>query len=255
MTLVDVYDGAFIHPMSNVPTSVKAIIGYASGPGAYHIWPYADVMTVRHSGRQWWAIDVPVQSGMNAQTGIDSARRLIAALPYLAQPKSFPCFMDVEYDTYEANPSAANAAIQAFSLTMNRAGYARAFGYAPYGYQAGWVSDYTYQRPTSLPGNAIGWQYENDKNAHPGWDASVFDSSLFDPIDVEWNLADMKNAVIIRRLSNGDIYRLNLLDGTCCRFHSTDAVRACENDLKAAGIPFTSDSVNDISAYVEVNAS
>ena len=251
--LIDVWDGAFLGNLASVPSSVQAIIGYVSGPDAYHIWDPDDALAVVNSHRRFWAIDVPPQRAFVAQDGITAANRMHAALSAYPVDKYTPCFMDIEYDAYTQNKQGAIDAAHAFTMRMFQLNHTRAFGYLPAEAGIDWGSRYTYQRPASLPTGMVGLQYENDKYAHKGWDASVFDARLFSTPDSDgWSLSDMNYAVIIRRLANNKIYRLNLLDGTCNHLPNPAAVSACEADLRAANIPFTTDSVNDISAYTEV---
>ena len=178
---------------------------------------------------------------------------MVAALQRFEQPKSCPAFLDIEYNQYHLNKQGANLAASTFQATMNSAGYSRPYPYAPLEMGRGWISDYVYSKPAELPAGVIGWQYENDKYAHHGWDASVFDAALLGKIDsTRWSLDNMDIVVIIRRLGNGKYYRLNLLDGTCNHLVNPDAVSTCIADLKAAGIPYAQDSIDNITGYVEI---
>lgn len=179
MSLIDVYDGAFLHPLSAVPASVKAIAGYVGGPGAYHVWPVADAATVRASGREFWSIWVPPQRALSAADGTQAAQGMIRVLPGYNHPNHCPVFLNIEYGTWDASRTGADAASQAFVTAMHAAGYPRAYAYVPLAAGYGWGARYTYERPGGLPAGVVGIQYENDRDTHPGWDASVFDPALF----------------------------------------------------------------------------
>jgi hypothetical protein len=191
MTLVDVVDGAYLQPLSNLSSKFKAAAGYVSGPSAYHIWPTGDAQKVRDSGREFWAIDVPNQTAMNSTTGINAANRMIDKLPLYHHNVNCPVFMDVEYNAYMADPSGANAAVSAFKNRMKTVGgYTRPYGYLPSIAGYDWIARYrTGPAPTFLPAGVIGHQYANEAITGDGWDHSVFDPSLFgavnpDPIPV-----------------------------------------------------------------------
>lgn len=252
--LIDVWDAAFLGDLSKVPDSVVAIGAYVGGPGAYHVWPKSDVQKVLDSGREVWPIWVPPQGrALTAQDGIDAAAGMALAIPQFGlTDKRRPCFMDIEYGQWDENRTGAGLAASTFQAHMRIAAYTQPYPYCPYGMGRGWVSEYVYSRPQALPAGVIGWQYENDKYRHPGWDASVFDISVYRK--TTWEL-DMDAAVIIRRLDNGKFYRMNVLDGTCNHLVNSDAVGQCKRDLTAAGVPFLTDSTNSIAGYVEVPAS
>lgn len=250
MALIAAYDGAYPHPMSAVPDSVKAIIGYVSGPSATHIWTPADAQAVRDSGREFWSIDVPNQSGFSGDTGAAAANRMIDALPGYNRPKSCPVFMDIEYDAYMADPAGADAAAARFQATMNNAGYPRAFAYVPLLAGYGWGARYTYQQPSALPDGAIGWQYENDAHGHPGWDASVFDPSMFGTADPpppadppsQYNLGDLMADINFvwwfARTGDGAIWAVNAMQGTYQRIANPHNLSVFKEWLTNAGIPW-----------------
>lgn len=248
MTLIDVYDGAYYHPMNTVPKNVRAICGYVGGSGAVNIWSPKDAQAVRQSGRQFWSIYVPQQNkALSSDDGYEGAVTMLQRLPTFNQSKMYPVFFDIENWQYETYAVGAVAARNTFVKKMRENGYTQVFSYAPFKFGADWVAKYTYTRPTELPDNIIGIQYENDKYSHPGWDASVFDSVLLGTHGTVF--ASMNYAVIIRRLDDGRIFRVNLLDGTCKHLPNSAAVNTCRADLDGANIPYIMDRVNDISAY------
>lgn len=258
MALIDVYDGAFIHPMSDVPSSVKAICGYVSGPAAYHIWPQADADTVRSSGREFWAIDVPPQMrALSASDGEASANRMIDALPRYSHPKHCPVFINIEYDTYMTSPDGADAAAAQFQQTMNKAGYIRAAAYVPLLAGYGWGAKYNYTRPSALPIGVTGVQYENDARSHPGWDASVFDASWLGaptepptqpdpPAQLEDLMAGINYVWWFGRLTDppNTIYAINALNGTYFSPGTSHNIAVFKERLTDAGIPFKSAQVD-----------
>lgn len=248
MTLIDVYDGAYFHPMNDVPKNVRAICGYVGGVGADHIWSPDDAHNVRLSGRQFWSIYVPQQKKpLTSDDGYEAAVTMLQRLPLFKQSKNYPVFFDIETWQYEADKTGASSSANTFIEKMHDNGYTQAFSYAPFEFGRDWVAKYTYSRPADLPDNIIGIQYENDRFSHPGWDASVFDSVLLGTHGTVFS--SMNYTVIIRRLDDGRIFRVNLLDGTCMHLPNSAAVNACRADLDAAHIPYIMDRVNDISAY------
>ena len=258
MALVDVYDGAFFHAMSGVPSSVKAIIGYVSGPSATNIWSHSEAQAVRDSGREFWAIDVPNQGSLGGDDGAASANRMINVLPSFSYPKHCPVFMDIEYNAYMNNPAGADAAVARFKSTMNNAGYPRAFGYVPLFVGYGWGARYTYNRPSALPDGVIGWQYENDARGHSGWDASAFDPSLFGSNDPPINpdppatytledlMANINYVWWFGRLTDppNTIYAINALNGTYFSPGTAHNISVFKERLTAAGIPWKSVQVD-----------
>lgn len=256
MALVDVYDGAFCHPMSAVPSNVKAIAGYVSGPGAYHIWATSDADDVRGSGREFWAIDVPKQfTALGAADGEASANRMIDALPRYKHVKTCPAFINIEYATYMASPDGADAAVRQFTQTMNKAGYPRATGYVPLLAGYGWGAKYNYIRPSSLPVGVIGWQYENDARSHPGWDASAFDPSWFGSIDppaqpdppTRYTLEDIMTIQYVwwfGRTSDGKIWAINELTGEYQQMLTPHNLAVFKEQKVKAGVPFMQSQVD-----------
>lgn len=249
MALVDVYDGAFLHPMSAVPSSVRAIVGYVGGPGAYHVWSTGDAQTVRNSGREFWSLWVPPQRALSAGDGSTAAHGMIAALPAYDNPKSHPVFLNIEYNTYSASPSGADAASRAFQDTMKAAGYARAYSYVPLSAGYGWGARFTYQRPSSLPSGLVGIQYENDRYSHPGWDASVFESSMFGtPPPQQDFLEDLMSRLNyvwwFGRTSDGAIWAVNALQGTYQRMTTPHNLAVFKDRLTKAGVPWKADQVD-----------
>jgi hypothetical protein len=248
MALVDVYDGAFLHPMSGVPSSVRAIVGYVGGPGAYHVWSTGDARTVRNSGRQFWSLWVPPQRALSAADGASAARGMIAALPAYDNPKSRPVFLNIEYDAYSASPAGADAASRAFQGAMNGAGYPRAYSYVPLSAGYGWGARFTYERPSSLPSGLVGIQYENDRYSHPGWDASVFDPSVFGSASqsdfLEDLMARLNYVWWFGRTSDGAIWAVNALQGTYQRMANAHNLAVFKDRLTKAGIPWRSDQVD-----------
>jgi hypothetical protein len=250
MALIDVYDGAFLHPMSAVPSSVRAIVGYVGGPGAYHVWSTADAQAVRDSGREFWSLWVPPQRALSSNDGTTAANGMIAALPDYHNPKSRPVFLNIEYDAYAANPGGAAAASRAFQLGMHAAGYPRAYSYVPLAAGYGWGARFTYERPSTLPTGLVGIQYENDRYSHPGWDASVFDLALFGTppaqnTDFLEDLMSRLNYVWwFGRTSDGAIWAVNTLQGTYQRMANAHNLSVFKDRLTKAGVPWKSDQVD-----------
>lgn len=108
MALIDVYDGAFLHPLSAVPANVRAIVGYVGGSDAFHVWSVADTQEVRASGREFWSLWVPPQRALSAADGTTAANGMIRALLAYRNPTSRPVFLNIEYDTYAASPNAVD---------------------------------------------------------------------------------------------------------------------------------------------------
>jgi hypothetical protein len=257
MALIETVDGAYLQDLSGLSSSIKAVIGYAGGPGAYRTWPTADATTVRNSGREWWGVWVPEQGvPLSSADGITAANGMIAALPNFNHPMHCPVFLDIETNQYNLDADGAESAVKSFCNQMSNAGYQRPFGYFPYVVGYDWIARYTNVKPTQLPAGVVGIQYANDVMTGDNWDHSMFDPSLFGPITVppvqpdppEEFLEDLMSGVNyvywFGRTSDGAIWAVNSLTGTYQRMANSHNYSVFKQWLTNAGIPFNGSQVD-----------
>lgn len=176
MTLIDGIDAAYPPDYATLPASIKVVAGYLGQVDCTpHIWTDAEIDAAKAHGYQWWPIVVPPQRGLNPQDGTVAAHAILERLAEINHPKTEPVLIDIEHNSYVANPSGAMAAVQAFRQTMAAAGWQKAIPYLPFVANQGWVAHWTNERPATLPQGWIGDQY----GGKPGYDLDVFDASLF----------------------------------------------------------------------------
>lgn len=177
--LIDAADAAYPFAYGLLPNTVRHILGYVGLPGyTPNIWTAADVAAVHAAGRQWHPIVTLPEHSVSAEWGQAAARCQLAACAALGYAKGGPVFLDVEHDTYVADPPGADAAVAAWRVMMAAGGYPTCVPYLPLVANRGWVAGPVTARPDVLPATWQGWQYARSVNGGR-YDLSVFDPAVF----------------------------------------------------------------------------
>jgi hypothetical protein len=194
--MIDAVDCAVPHP-GEYPTHL--VCGYVGGH-TYHVWTNSEIAEVAQEGRVFLAIwtalnKVGVLSGtLGAQDAVGMVQRLTA----LNYPKHYPVFYDVEPGIYDRDPAGAGAAINAWKIGMEAAGWIHAFDYTVMRQGGDWVADWTNIRPLSIPKGKIGIQW----GGNGSFDFDVFADNILgadmtqptDWTDASWDLFFKKMA-------------------------------------------------------------
>lgn len=179
MALWIAIDAAYPPDYTQAPPGTKAILGYVgeSGPAA-NIWDLDAVHAARAFCGHWWPIWFPPQGVLSIAEGARAASSMISVLPGYGVAKDDPVFLDIEHDSWVANPDDALGCVRAWRQAMNAAGYEKAYAYVPAVAGFDWIADWVDSAPKKLPAGVIGQQYAG--NVDEGrYDMSVFDSSLW----------------------------------------------------------------------------
>ena len=176
--LLLVADGAYPHPDYDfLPAHIGVWAGYLGGHTP-HAWSAAEIANLEGTGRHWWGIwTAPDRQAINARQGAADAADTIAALTALRRPKTDPVFYDVEYGTWHADPTGAEAAATRWKRDVVAAGWRHAYWYGPLASHCDWVANWTGIRPSVIPAGRIGVQYDHALS-NDRYDISVFNSAL-----------------------------------------------------------------------------
>lgn len=178
-TLWHVADQAYPTDPALMPADVRVVLGYVGGAAdTPHVWTVDEVARVQAHGKLWAPIHTVPRHWVGSDLGRLAATSMIVELRRYPYPSHGPVFLDVEHATYAEAPAQVLAQVADWQRDMHAAGHGVALAYLPWSAGRQWAANWTGVRPTVLPDNLQGWQYQQAVNGR-GYDLSVFRAGVF----------------------------------------------------------------------------
>lgn len=181
MGTVLVADAAFPFDYARLPHGVHWLLGYVGQPACTpHIWEQWEIDKAHAAGLGWAPIWTPPQAAFSAQGGRQAGNGMVQALSRLKLPAGLPCFLDIEQNSYAADPAGARAGVAEWQAIMHDNGHPQAWAYLPGYASTQWAADWVGTAPQHFAPGVIGVQYAGNVD-NGRYDLSVFSDTVFAP--------------------------------------------------------------------------
>lgn len=179
LDLILAADAAYPFDYTLLPRACRIVLGYVGEPNETpHIWTAAEVAAVHDAGLVWAPIHTVPPGPFAPPAGTRAGQLMAEELKRYDYPADGPVFLDVEHDSYAANPAQANLAVAEWQHVMHGSGRRHAHPYLPLAAGYGWQANWTHVRPTDLGQHVVGVQYDNALHGD-AYDLSVFRREVF----------------------------------------------------------------------------